>query len=106
MSTEIPNKGGRPPGSVEDPNTVSRRQVLSDAKLYKEMAEDLKRWYSEHKDTLSLEDRLKCLNFLREAVLQGLKFHLAPAKADSKKDEPGEAFSAEVVYQELIGRSE
>ena len=101
--SEQVNRGGRPVGSKEDPNSVSRSQVLSDAKLYKQMADDLKQWYQKNKDTMDLDQRLKCLNFLREAVIQGLKFHLAPAKASEVPKEPTEVLDAEAIAKEIFG---
>lgn len=101
---EPTNKGGRPPGSGDDPNRISKTQVIADAKLYKQMADDLKAWYNEHKANLTLDERLKCLNFLREAVLQGLKFHLAPAKAAAPTQDDPDQFNAEKFFEELQGK--
>ncbi|MDE1766582.1 MAG: hypothetical protein KGI27_09990 [Thaumarchaeota archaeon] len=101
--SEEKNLGGRPVGTGDDPNRISRQQVISDAKLYKQMAEDLKGWYKDHKESMTLDDRLKCLNFLRDTVIQQLKFHLAPAKAAAPTQDPEGAFDAEAVYKELIG---
>jgi hypothetical protein len=89
-------------GSGDDPNRISSTQVIADAKLYKQMAEDLKGWYQANKATMDLDARLKCLNFLREAVLQGLKFHLAPAKAAAPTVDAGEAFDVLAAYEEMI----
>lgn len=100
---EEKNLGGRPVGTADDPNRISRQQVISDAKLYKQMAEDLREWYRKNRDGMSLDDRLKCLNFLRDTVIQQLKFHLAPAKAAAPQSDPEGAFDAEAVYKELIG---
>lgn len=100
--TEI-NRGGRPVGTTDDPNKLSRDQVITDAKLYRQMSEDLKEWYKANKATISLEDRLKCLSFMRDAVIAGLKFHLAPAKASTPTTPTEEVFNAEAVYKELLG---
>jgi len=102
---EQTNKGGRPVGSGDDPNRLSKTQVIADAKLYKQMAEDLKTWYNENKSTMTLDERLKCLNFLREAVLQGLKFHVAPAKAATPQADDTSTFNAEAFFEELQGKS-
>lgn len=96
------NRGGRPVGTGDDPNKLSRAQVIADAKFYREMALDLREWYKANKGTISLEDRLKCMNAMRDAVIQGLKFHLAPAKAAAPTS-VDDAFDAEAFYKEIAG---
>ena len=92
---------GRPVGSVEDPTSLSRRQLISDYKFYRTIVERLKERYEEGKSSMNPKDLIEIAQFLQGSIERQMKFHLAPAKAAPPAPDEA-AFDPEKLLEEII----
>lgn len=95
-------KRGRPPGAVDSPEELSRRELIRGLKLYRELLDDITKDYRARRDTMKATEKMEIAEFLRRSNTDFMRLWIAPAKSGDNK-ETVEEMDPQKILENLLG---
>lgn len=80
-------KPGRPPGTTDTPEDLSRRELVRGLKLYRKIIDDIEQHYKDNAGTMTIKEKMELATFLKEAVISLMKSVVPPPKTGSAESE-------------------
>lgn len=100
----VPARRGRPPGTDETPESLIRKELIAQLKLYRHTREMVQQRIESAGTALPAEDLAKFMDLLRRGIVELAKPIVAPARADDTRDKGKDDEDPAKILAGLIGQ--